>query len=75
MRLGGLTEVEFSELPALLRRGLFMQITGLSEKDLAEGIRAGEIQVRKAHARGKMKFYKWQAEQMARPGTARKEKG
>ncbi len=72
MKIGGLTEAEFGELPALLKRGVFMQITGLSKTDLAEGIRTGEILVR--HSRSQVKFYKWQAEQMALPG-AKQERG
>ena len=67
MKIGGITETEFDALPALLRRGVFRQLTGLSEKDLNEGIKCGEIKVRRGYPGGQQKFFKWQAEQMVKP--------
>jgi hypothetical protein len=47
-----MTQAAFNELPGLLPRKLFQQITGLSDHDLDEMRRTGELTVFYSHAQG-----------------------
>lgn len=44
-RVNDCTQAEFNKLPGLVRAGVFMEWTGLSEGELADEVRLGHIRV------------------------------
>jgi len=52
------TRAQFDLLPALVSRATFIAWTGLDDKDVTEGIRAGTIQVHRRPGRKKVRYFK-----------------